>query len=155
MGLGIEIKKARKKSKLTQKQLGELIGRSEVTIRKYEADDVTPSLEIIEEIANALEIQSYELLNYESSPYVRDTIEYKTNDLVEEKAFEVFQYYYNEMKLEESTKMNAIDFYNQDKYLSESLVKAIGAIAESNIAVYKKRIDNGANEVRNSSIFIT
>lgn len=62
MGLGEEIKKARKKSKLTQKQLGDLIERSEVTVRKYEANDVVPSLDIIEKISATLEVPVSDLL---------------------------------------------------------------------------------------------
>ena len=62
MKIGKRIKKYRKEKGLTQKELGDLIGRSEVSVRKYEADDVTPNIDITYNIAEVLEINRLDLL---------------------------------------------------------------------------------------------
>ena len=56
MTIGNKIKQYRKNKQLTQQQLGDLINRSAISIRKYEADDITPSFKVLEEIAKALDV---------------------------------------------------------------------------------------------------
>lgn len=55
MDIGNKIKSIRKEKKLTQKELGNLIGKSEISIRKYEATSNVP-LDAIIDIAKALDI---------------------------------------------------------------------------------------------------
>lgn len=55
MNIGDKIKLIRKEKKLTQKELGALIGKSEISIRKYEASGNVP-LDTILDIAKALDI---------------------------------------------------------------------------------------------------
>ena len=62
MGLGENIKKYRKAKKITQSELAELIEKSLRMVQKYEANDVTPSLEIIGDIAKALDVERWDLL---------------------------------------------------------------------------------------------
>lgn len=59
------LKKIRKEKKITQKQLGELIGKKEITIRNYESGKATPPLIVIEQIAKVLNITINELLTGE------------------------------------------------------------------------------------------
>lgn len=56
MNIGAKIKDFRKKSGLTQQQLAELIGKKEVTIRKYENSSREPRLSVIQDICSALNI---------------------------------------------------------------------------------------------------
>lgn len=56
MTIGNKIKQYRKNKQLTQQQLGDLINKSAISIRKYEADDITPSFKVLEEIAKALDV---------------------------------------------------------------------------------------------------
>ena len=63
MTIGDNIKKYRKHSNLTQKELGELIGKSTISIRKYEANDITPSLKVLDDISKALNVNIRELTN--------------------------------------------------------------------------------------------
>lgn len=56
MTIGENIRKIRKKSKLTQKQLGELCGINEANIRKYELGKANPKYETLKKIANALNV---------------------------------------------------------------------------------------------------
>lgn len=67
MSLGENIKKYRKSKKFTQKALGEKIGRSEVTIQKYEAkkNPIEPPYNIIQQIAEILEVDISDLLGIE------------------------------------------------------------------------------------------
>ena len=57
------LKSIRKEKKLSQKALGELIGKKEITIRNYESGKITPPIKVIEEIAEKLEVSIYQLLS--------------------------------------------------------------------------------------------
>lgn len=65
MSLSENIKKYRKAKKITQKTLGEKIGRSEVTIQKYEAkkNPIEPPFNIIQQIAEVLEVSVNDLID--------------------------------------------------------------------------------------------
>ena len=54
MTIGENIKKARKRAGLTQKQLGELSGMADSAIRRYESDRANPKIQTLEKIAKAL-----------------------------------------------------------------------------------------------------
>lgn len=54
--IGTNIKKYRKEKGYTQKQLAELIGKAEITIRRYEACYMMPPKSCIEDICKVLEI---------------------------------------------------------------------------------------------------
>lgn len=56
MNTGQIIKKYRKEKKMTQKELGEIVGKAEITIRKYENENVNPPLNTLINIANVLHI---------------------------------------------------------------------------------------------------
>lgn len=58
---GKRVKTARKKKKLTQTQLAEIIGKKEATIRKYENGSIEAPWNVIEDIANALDISPFDL----------------------------------------------------------------------------------------------
>lgn len=60
--LGQFIKNARKNQKITQSKLAEMIGKKTITIRKYESDEINPSIEVLEKIAKALKIDVWDLL---------------------------------------------------------------------------------------------
>lgn len=60
--IGYRIKECRKEKKITQSQLGDKIGKSEQTIRKYEQGTIAVPLDVIAEIADVLETTKYDLL---------------------------------------------------------------------------------------------
>jgi transcriptional regulator with XRE-family HTH domain len=72
LNIGENIKKYRKEKKLTQPQLASLINKSESSVRKYENGEVTPSMVILNEIADALDVQLKDLLGLETE-YSRAT----------------------------------------------------------------------------------
>lgn len=81
--MGENIKRLRKEKKLTQTALGQLIGKSESTIRKYEAGTVQPSWDIISTLSDVLNVEFIELTNklYSSEDEMyQDTIERIENE---------------------------------------------------------------------------
>lgn len=56
MLIGKIIKKYRTEKKMTQKELGKRVGKAEITIRKYENENVNPPLETLLDIVNVLDI---------------------------------------------------------------------------------------------------
>lgn len=55
--IGKRIKLLRKDKNLTQKKLSELVGLSEISIRKYENGERTPKFDALEKISEALNVQ--------------------------------------------------------------------------------------------------
>lgn len=66
MTTGELIRNIRKAKGVTQKQLGELAGIAEPTIRSYESGRLNPKIGTIEKIANALGVSTVSLLPEES-----------------------------------------------------------------------------------------
>lgn len=56
MNLGTRIKQFRTDKKITQKQLGDLAGVAEITIRQYETGKREPKIEQLQKIASALNV---------------------------------------------------------------------------------------------------
>lgn len=54
--IGARIKKYRKDKGFTQQQLADSIGKSKSIIQKYEANDTTPPIDVLGDIAKALQI---------------------------------------------------------------------------------------------------
>lgn len=57
MDFGTRIKACRKARKLTQKQLADMVGAAEITIRQIESGKRNPSWKILGRIANALNVR--------------------------------------------------------------------------------------------------
>ena len=62
MNIGEKIKKLRKEKNLTQKQLGESIGKSEISVRKYESGQTNVPVEVLFKISDILEVHPSELI---------------------------------------------------------------------------------------------
>lgn len=61
--IGKEIQKRRKEKQLTQKELGEKIGKTESSIQKYEAGKTDISINLLYRIAEVLEVDIYSLMD--------------------------------------------------------------------------------------------
>lgn len=61
--IGANIRKYRKQNKLTQTELGKLIGKTESSIRKYERGYVIIPLDVLDKIANVLNVPTYQLFD--------------------------------------------------------------------------------------------
>lgn len=62
MAIAQRIKNIRKQLGLTQKQLGDLCGMPDSSIRKYESGRITPKYQTLKRIANALQTPVYVLI---------------------------------------------------------------------------------------------
>jgi len=79
--IGNVIKILRKESKLTQKQLGERIGKTESSIQKYEKGLVEIPNSVIEKIAEVLEVNFDDVVDTTQEINI---IEPKTDEILEE-----------------------------------------------------------------------
>jgi len=83
LNIGDKIKENRKKAHITQKDLAKQIDKSERMVQKYESGEVTPSIDIIYKIANALNITFFQLITGKERPdYTDKTLAF--NDLGKE-----------------------------------------------------------------------
>lgn len=64
--IGLRIRTARKKKRLNQTELANLLGKSLRTIQKYESGEIEVSIAMINEIAKVLECESSYLMGYDS-----------------------------------------------------------------------------------------
>ena len=65
MSIAENIKEYRKSKKMTQKELGGKIGKSEISVRKYESGDINPPLDVLNSISTALGVTISELIDSE------------------------------------------------------------------------------------------
>lgn len=65
--IGENIKVARKAKGLTQRDLGEKIGKKYSTVQKYENGLIEPPISVIEEIAAVLEVDPYSLMSWDQA----------------------------------------------------------------------------------------
>lgn len=87
MSIGKNIKHCRKARKLTQKQLADMINKTDRSIQKYENDTIEPPISVINDIAKALMISITDLI-----PVIENKVEvikaplseYSTRELLEE-----------------------------------------------------------------------
>ena len=63
MAIGERIKRIRTFRKMTQSQLGEAVGLSDVRIRQYELGNRTPKSDMIQQMADALDCATVPLMN--------------------------------------------------------------------------------------------
>lgn len=80
MNTGESIRYWRNKKGLTQKELADASGISEISIRKYEANDRVPKINTIISIACALEIGIFDLISVKE---YRDKINQETHDKIQ------------------------------------------------------------------------
>lgn len=63
--IGNQIKKYRKEKGITQKQLGELLGKTESSIQKYEAGKTDISINVLFDLSAVLDVDLYDLIDNE------------------------------------------------------------------------------------------
>lgn len=77
---GNRLKEVRTLLKISQRELGEMIGLSRTTIARYEACTNFPEDDVIDEIAKALDVSKYLISSDHSTDYYghHDTIQFRT-----------------------------------------------------------------------------
>ena len=81
MAIGERIRRIRLFRKMTQSQLGEAVGLSDVRIRQYEIGNRTPKVEMIEELAGALNCNFRSI--YEPTLYAAEDVMFTLFELDE------------------------------------------------------------------------
>ena len=83
MSIGGNIREARNKKGLTQKQLGERCGMADSAIRRYESDRGNPTIETIKRIAKALEMDPFTLMDFDMAcDFLSDRMNNRTKYLI-------------------------------------------------------------------------
>lgn len=128
MSEGKRIRYYRNKNRITMKQLAERIGVSEQAIGNYERGDRTPSTQILIKIANALGVDTIDLLDIKKDGTPRSTPGVYVTQCPKDNALE--ELLNSEEKpvfTENEIIMNIINDYNRDifnkKYNAENITE--------------------------------
>jgi len=81
LNIGDKIKELRKNKGLTQSELAKIVGKSTITIRKYESGDITPPIDVLNDIAESLNVQIEYILG--KSEYKKFDSDIIKNDIFE------------------------------------------------------------------------
>lgn len=103
MSLANNIKTQRRLKNITQQQLSELINKNIRTIQKYEKGETTPSMNVLKDIANALDIDIDVLTSTYKKDNDKDKIEKYKKYATKDKFL-----YYDKMKPKEMEEMYLI-----------------------------------------------
>lgn len=114
MSVGERIKRTRKFRKMTQAQLGEAVGLSDVRIRQYELGNRTPKENMLRKIAKALNCNYRSL--YEPTTYAADDVMFALFELDERYDMPLY-----EVEDEDNEKHICVgfDFFVIDEFLSD------------------------------------
>lgn len=120
MSIDKQIRTARKEKKLTQKELGTMLGISQQQIAQYETGKRHPKLGTLQKIAVALEVPLYQLteMSYDLAPALNGvTVELQNmNQMEQEQVQRLLKYY------------TALNSSGKDKALEE--VEALTKLTE-------------------------
>ena len=143
INIGSTIKEARKKSKMTQKQLAKELNKSERMIQKYEKNEVIPSFEIMKQISRILNTDIH-------NPILNDAI--KTIDETLSNVDNSIHYQLSQrQKTSTSTdKFEASDLY---EYIYSTIVSILTLTIESKTFNYSLE-DFNMNEIDEISKFL-
>lgn len=127
--IGMNIKKYRK-GKFTQQELADQIGKTESSIRKYEKGLVTIPLDVLNKIANALEVKVADLMGIsdyleKAEQAIHETTSFK--DYLDVLGYEVHESPYNDkwvIHIKES---------NTDIYISNKEMDTLERTTKENI----------------------
>lgn len=175
MKLNEAIKTARVSKKISQRELGRRINKTGQYISYLEKEENSnPSIDVLQKIAEALEIPINTLLDlpdafyasgegleadmnraaiekYEKDLIEKNRIEKDFKHLIEIKVYELFKKTYLLNKLDKKYKMSPDDFIYKDKYFFDHLYESLNDNVLNNIKVYSQRIQNGENSPAKSN----
>lgn len=121
MSIGEKIKLYRERKKLTQEQLGNLIGVKGATITRYEKGDRQPKIEQFSKLAEALGCLPVDLLDDDTSTLEKWNVEYNAPQLKEDVLILEIMEKFN--ILNDLGKAKAKDYIDdlaeQDKYINK------------------------------------
>ena len=83
MNVGENIRKYRKDKGMTQKELGDLLGKTQRTIQAYEKDEVIPPLSVINKLSDIFDIDYADLIGGKERKGLKVTVKLTETDIVE------------------------------------------------------------------------
>ena len=83
MNVGENIRKYRKDKGMTQKELGDLLGKTQRTIQAYEKDEVIPPLSVINKLSEIFDIDYADLIEGKERKGLKVTVKLTETDIVE------------------------------------------------------------------------
>ena len=119
MAIGERIKRIRNFRKMTQSQLGEAVGLSDVRIRQYEIGNRTPKEDMIKDIAVALDCNYRSI--YEPTLYAAEDVMYTLFELDEH--YDMPLYEVKDKKTKETHICVGFDYALLDDFLSDWMKK--------------------------------
>lgn len=140
MDIGSKIKELRESKGLTQKELGKRIGVTAVTITRYERGDRNPSIEMLNKIADALNVPLSDLILHRTQDSLEILYEVPTskNQLIDRKIDCICELI-AAISYEETTIRNfsfSIDeLFKIQEYISNQLLIKISEIKNVNYTV--------------------
>lgn len=140
MYIGEKIKKHRSVKKITQEELAEKAGISKNALWNYENDKRSPSIDVIDNIADALDIPLSELLNIKFDKYYNFD-----STIILGLTYDILEEIYNGSYVKDSVQLTAREFMNSDKYFIEELRDIFKDIVLIRIEKLKNRILNKDN----------
>ena len=113
MSIGENIREARGRKGLTQKQLGERCGMADSAIRRYESDRGNPTIETVKRIAKALEIDPFSLMDFDMAcDFLSDRMNNRTKYLLS--AFELLNDEGQNIAIERVEELTEIPKYKKE-----------------------------------------
>lgn len=113
MSIGENIREARGRKGLTQKQLGERCGMADSAIRRYESDRGNPTIETVKRIAKALEVDPFSLMDFDMAcDFLSDRMNNRTKYLLS--AFELLNDEGQNIAIERVEELSEIPKYKKE-----------------------------------------
>ncbi|WP_405317152.1 helix-turn-helix domain-containing protein [Faecalibacillus faecis] len=99
MPINENIKKIRKANKLTQKQFAGMIGKKEITVRRYEKGDIIPPMSVINDISEKFDVPVSEIIDDSHATLAQQTINKLVRSIVGDEI-------YTEVKIDQEERLN-------------------------------------------------
>lgn len=113
MSIGENIREARGRKGLTQKQLGERCGMADSAIRRCESDRGNPTIETVKRIAKALEVDPFSLMDFDMAcDFLSDRMNNRTKYLLS--AFELLNDEGQNIAIERVEELSEIPKYKKE-----------------------------------------
>lgn len=169
--IGDQIKRLRKIKKITQEDLGKLVGLSGVAIMRYEKGQREPNLETIQKIADALGVSINDLIESPPNKEVKsfaDSQKYfkrgtkkpliENGKIINEttilkEIYDIFRRVYQHYGFYEKYKMDELDFFYSDIDLSRTILSSIVSLILGEIITTNTKIEQNVN-VKNTNRYL-
>lgn len=142
--IGKNLKIYRKKIGLTQKELGEKVFKSEISIRKYESGTINIPPSTLSNIATVLGVSLNTLLGVDADKYFSENFNNASENMIAEKTLEIAQEY---KALGESWHDAVINIENKPIYLLNAILNYLENTEEYYSSIFVNILNDSDNEM--------